>query len=344
VPLPGLSFVDLEGDPADVVARVPAAPGVGQFLGPEGRNLTLAPAANLRKWVASHLGLGKPPAPGRRPRTNLSGIATSVGWARTASPFAQRLLYERLVAPIVPVAERRDLKPPAFLHLEPAHRFPRVSVRSAEEGPAGLYGPFRNRRAAERARDAVNHVFALRPCDYAFEPDPELALGLGCLFAQVRSCAAPCLARTSEEDYQALAGRVAAWLAGPGGRPDAPASVPASVARVQGARAVVLGVGRKEVGLYPVREGRVLEAAALTVESDQIAAAAAGLEWPAGEGPDDWPWLAAWIASPRGRSSYVPLEDVSDRLGLAETIRARLPARFARPRAGGNVGTSRGGT
>ena len=133
-------------------------------------------------------------------------------------------------------------------------------------------------KAAEKARDAVNHLFALRPCDYAFEPDPELALGLGCLFAQVRSCAAPCLARTSEEDYRALAGRAAAWLAVPAKRSDAPASVPASVARVQGARAVVLGVGRKAVGLYPVREGRVLEAAALTAEPDQIDAAAARLE------------------------------------------------------------------
>jgi hypothetical protein len=344
VPLPRLSFLALEDDFTEVVARVPAAPGVGQLLGPEGRNLTLAPAANLRKWVASHLGLGKPPPPGRRPRTNLSGIATSVGWARTGSPFAQRLLYERLVAPIVPVAERRDLKLPAFLHLEPAHRFPRVQVKGAEGGPAGLYGPFRSRRAAEKAREAVSHLFALRLCDYVFEPDPELPLGLGCLFAQVRSCVAPCLARTSEEDYRALASRAAAWLAGPAGRPDAPSSVPDSVTQIQGARAVVLGVGRKEVGLYPVREGRVLEEAALTVESDRIDAAAAALEWPAAEGPDDWPWLTAWITSPRGRGSYIPVEDVGNRPGLAEAMRDRLPARFARPRAGGNVETSRGGT
>ena len=109
-------------------------------------------------------------------------------------------------------------------------------------------------------------------------------------------------------------------------------------------RAVVLGIGRKEVGLYPVREGRVVEAAALTAAANQIDSAAAGLEWPATEGPDDWPWLTAWIASPRGRSSYIALDDVGDRAGLAETIRARLPARFAPPRAGGNVGISRGGT
>jgi hypothetical protein len=315
---------------------------VGQFLGPEGRNLLIAPAANLRRWAAAHLGRGKPPAPGRRPKTDLSGVATSLAWARTANPFAQRLLYERLAAPLIPRAARRDLKPPAFLHLDCDERFPRVTVRGPDQGPAGLFGPLRNRRAAEKARDAVNHVFALRPCEHTFEPDPSLPLGLGCLHAQVRSCVAPCLARVSEEDYRALAVRSADWLSDPAGRDDAPAAVPATVARVQGARAVVVGVGRKDVELYPVLEGRVLDDAAVSTPADGIAAAAARLEWSAGAGPDDWPWLAAWIASPRGRDTYVAVRDPNDRAGLADAIRAVLPARFARLSGGGNVGTSRG--
>jgi hypothetical protein len=316
---------------------------VGQFLGPEGRNLLLTPTANLRKWAAAHLGRGKPPAPGRRPKTDLSGVATSLAWARTADAFGQRLLYERLAAPLIPRAERRDLKPPAFLHLDHGERFPRVTVRGPEPGPVGFFGPFPSRRTAEKARDAVNHVFALRPCDYSFEPDPSLPLGLGCLYAQVSSCAAPCLARASEEDYRTLAARGAAWLADPARRDDAPAAVPVTVGRVQGARAVVVGVGRKDVGLYPVLEGRVLDEAAVSTSPDEIDAAAARLEWPARAGPDDWPWLAAWIASPRGRRTYVAVRDPDDRARLAGAIRGALPARFARRSGGGNVKTSRGG-
>jgi hypothetical protein len=342
VPLPGLTVARLEADPAEVLARVPAAPGVGQFLGPEGRNLLLAPAANLRKWAGAHLGRGKPPPPGRRPKTNLSGIATSLAWARAANAFAQRLLYERLAAPLIPLADRRDLRPPAFVHLDPDQRFPRVTVRGVDQGPAGLFGPFRNRRAAEKARDAVNHLFALRPCDHTFEPDPSLPLGLGCLYAQVRSCAAPCLSRLSEEDYCSLAARGAAWLADPAGRDDAPAEVPATVSRVQGALAVVVGVGRKELDLYPVREGHVLDDGVVSTPADDIDAAAARLAWPAAPGSDDWPWLAAWIASSRGRGTYVPVSDPDDRAGLAAAIRDTLPARFARSSGGGNVGTSRG--
>ena len=112
------------------------------------------------------------------------------------------------MAPLVPLSARRDLKPPRYLHLDPAERFPRVTVRGTRRERAALFGPFRDRRGARSARDAVSQrSFPLRPCDYAFEPDPALPLGLGCLYAQVRTCAAPCLSRVSEEAYRALAAR-----------------------------------------------------------------------------------------------------------------------------------------
>lgn len=341
---PSLTFAPLETDPQEILARVPAGPGVGQFLGPGGRNLLLGQPANLRRWAGAHLGLGPPPPAGRRPRTNLSGIAISLGWLRTVTSFEQRLKYERLSAPLVPLSERRDLKPPAFLHLDPRERFPRVSVQDTERGVARLFGPFRSRRAAEKALDAVNRLFGLRPCDFVFEPDPVLPLGLGCLYAQVESCSAPCLSRVEEEDYRAVADRAATWLARPESRSDAPEAVPATVTGAEGALAVVVSVGRKEVGLYPVREGRVLDTAARVSSADRLDALVAGLQWPVAAGPDDWPWLAAWIASPRGRGSYVPVLEANDRTALAEAVRRALPERFARPSPGGNVGASQGET
>jgi hypothetical protein len=341
VSLPALAFVPVAGDPASALARVPSAPGVGQILGPGGKSLVLASASNLRRWAASRLGLGKPPLAGRRPKTDLSGIATAIGWAEAEGPFRQRLLYERLVAGLVPLSARRDLKPPAFLHLDPAERFPRLIVRPGGAGP--LFGPFRDRKAAERARDALHRLFPLRPCDLAFEPDPALPLGLACLYAQVRSCAAPCLARVSEADYRAIAARAAAWLADPTLREDAPAAVPAVVAAAGAARAaagaaraVVVDAGRLTVGLYPVRAGRVLDSAAVLVPVAGLDDAVAALSWPEAEGPDDWPWLAAWLRSPRGRAGFVHARADGD--ALAAAVRAALPARFAAPARGGNVG------
>jgi hypothetical protein len=342
VPLPALTYLALEGDLEGCVSRVPASPGVGQILGAGDRHLLLAPAANLRRWVASHLGLGKPPPPGRRPRTNLAPIATTVGWARTRSPFAQRLLYERLAAPLIAPSERRDLRPPAFLHLDAGDRFPRVRVWGGQGERHGLFGPFRNRKAAERARDTVNRLFQLRPCDYSFEPDPDLSLGLGCVYAQVGSCAAPCLGRVAEDGYRALAVRAAAWLADPSARTDPPETLPAIVEDVGSARAVVLGSGRREVELYPVRGGSVLQDAAVVAAPQELEEAVARLEWSSPGGGDDWPWLAGWLASPRGRGTYVSLRTAGDRGGLLGALREALPPRFVAPAADGNVGTSQG--
>lgn len=335
--LPALAFVPVAGDAAAAVERVPAVPGVGQILGPGGGSLVLGTASNLRRWAASHLGLGKPGPPGRRPKTSLAGISTAVGWVAVDGPFRQRLVFERLMAPLVPLSSRRDLKPPAFLSLDLQERFPRVTVRGEGNGGGGRsYGPFRDRRAAERARDAVQRLFSLRPCDFTFEPDPALPLGLGCLYAQVRSCAAPCLGRAGEDEYRALAVRAAAWLSDSASRVDAPPAVPSTVAGVDGGRAVVVDPGRREIGLFPVRGGRVLDDAAVVFPPDELEPALAGLEWPEDEGPDDWPWLASWLRSPKGRRSYV-LVPGDDRGALATAVRALLPARF-----GGKVGANRG--
>jgi hypothetical protein len=322
---------------AGAVARVPARPGVGEILGPDGRSLVLSVASNLRLWAASRLGLGKPARPGRRPRTNLAGVATAVGWAEADGPFRQRLVYERLMAERVSPSARSDLKPPAFLRLDPADRFPRLTVQGADGGSARLFGPFRDRRAAEKARDSVLRRFPLRPCDFAFEPDPAWATGLGCLYAQVRSCAAPCLGRVDEEEYRALAARAAGWLGTPSARDDAPPAVPPAVASLEDARALIVDAGKRDVGLFPVRSGRVLEHAASTAPPADVAVEAARIRWPAPEGPDDWPWLASWLCSPRGRASWVVVGDSPDPAALAEAVRAALPARFAALVAGANL-------
>jgi excinuclease ABC subunit C len=334
-----LARIALAGEPEPALAAVPARPGVGQILGPEGRNLVLATASNLRKWAGSQLGHApkrREGTPARRPRTNLSGIATAVAWIETDGPFRQRLAYERLSASLVPPPKRRDLKPPAFLHLDPAERFPRVSVRGLGAGP----GPFRDRRAAEKARDALQRLIPLRPCDYVFEPDRALPLGLGCLYAQVRSCAAPCLARVSEEEYRGLAAQAALWLADPARRGEAPASVPASLGAAFG-RALVVDAGRRSIGLLPVHSGRVLDAAVLECAPDELEQAIDRLEWPEAGAGEDWPWLTGWLRSPRARAAYLVVSDDTTKADLREAVRRALAKPFARPAAGGNVGNTR---
>lgn len=298
-----LTTVAIGEDPDAALAALPAGPGVGQIIGPEGRNLVIGRAANLRRWAASHLGQGPPPKKGKRPRTDLRAIARALRFAPTASEFGQRLRYERLLGEHVPLAKRRDLKTPAFLHLDRDERFPRVLVREAAGDHAGLYGPFRDRAAAARARDLVHKRFPLRPCDYAFEPHPELALGLGCVYAQVRSCAAPCLARVSEQAYRDLAGQATAFLASPESRGD---ELPRWVGRFAGAKGLVAERTRQGLELFAIREGRVVDEAA--GPDDALEDAIARMDWTREAPADDLAWVCSWLHAPKRKGAWVLAE------------------------------------
>lgn len=316
-----LTLVPLEGDVAAALAAVPTRAGVGQLLAPEGRNLVIGRPANLRRWAAGHLGAGRPSRTGKRPPTDLRPVAVAIAHAPTTSAFHQRLLYERLMARYVPPSARRDLKPPVFLHLDPSQRFPRVTLRRSEGDLAGLYGPFRDRRTADRARDQLHKVFPLRPCDYVFEPDPALPLGLGCFYAQVRTCATPCLGRVSEEGYRELAAEAAVFLKSQGRPAESPAWLPAWTSAVAGARGLVVVPGGEGVELYPVLEGVVLEEESVTVARERLREALAGLRWRApATSRDDWAWLVAWLHAPRRRGAYLPVEDGASAASLAPRV------------------------
>lgn len=322
--------------PADLLTRIsfagaaaalpgiPPSQGVGQILGPEDRNLVIGRAANLRRWFAGHLGAGKPPRPGRRPATDLSPVAATLAYAVAGSPFRQRLIFERLMGAHVPLSARRDLKRPAYLRLDPSERFPRLTVHPAGEGP--LFGPFRERRAAQRALEELHKRIPLRPCDYSFEPDPALPLGLGCLYAQVRSCAAPCLARVSEHEYAGLVAQAAAFLSDPERRDEEfRAWLPDWVAR-EGCALVVERV-RGRLELYPVSGAGVFEEGAAHGSLDELDETVARLSWPApGPQRDDRPWLSAWLHSPRKTSVYLALVDPDRPGALAARIRRSLGA------------------
>jgi len=312
-----------------VLQRVPTRAGVAQILGPTGAALLTGRAANLRRWAAAQLGMGKPPRPGVRPRTDLRPVATAIGWVETSSGFHQRLVFERLMAPLVPRSARRDLRPPAYLHLDPGERFPRVTVRTSGAA-AHVYGPFRDRGAAGRARDALQRVFPLRPCDFTFEPATDLPLGISCLYAQVRTCAAPCLMRVSEDDYRGLAAQAAEFLGRPAARPaEAAEWAPPWVAVGRG-RGLVADLARSVIELYPVVAGSVIEEDRAVTAPAGLEQAVAALRWRDPETPrDDLPWLLAWLSGTR-TGVYLA---VADGVPPADLAREAAGALAARPRA-----------
>jgi hypothetical protein len=322
VPAPQLSTLHFGQDVDGLLPKLPPGRGVAQLLGGEGESLLIGQAANLRRWVKQKLGGGRP-RPGRRPPIDLSPVARAVRFVTTTTGFHQRLCYERLMGDHVPLAARRDLKAPAYLRLDLDARFPRLVVTVAVAPPlAGLFGPFRDHAAAVRARDALSRHVGLRPCDSVFEPDPALPLGLGCVHAQVRTCAAPCLLRLGEADYRARAAEVGRWLLDPDQRPaELQAWLPPFVADVAG-NGVVVEASRAGLELYPVRSGAVLDERTAQAFPEELEAALAGLSWePLGRSGDDRRWLSAWLFGPRRRGCLVP---------VAEAPPPRLAARVRR--------------
>lgn len=308
---------------------MPAAAGVAELLGPDGSTLLIGMAANLRRWAGARLGLGRPKKRTGRPPTNLRRVAVAVRWTTTRCAFEQRLVYERLMGEHVPLNRRRDLKAPAYLQLDVSERFPRVVVAERGQAAAALFGPFRDRRAAAAARDALHKRHPLRPCDYAFEPDPALALGLSCLYAQVRSCAAPCLARVDEEGYRRIAREAATLLGTPSARAGPPGEwLPPWVAAARSEALVVERVGEGLL-LFPIRGGAVLDAQIREASEDGLERALEGLRFEASAPVrDDTPWLLAWLRAPRRSGVYLVVEGSVKRSGsaLANAVRSAFAA------------------
>lgn len=295
----------IEGPLDEFLSSLPARPGVAQLLGPGDRPLMTARPANLRRWVSNKLGASRSLPPGRRPRPELGKLASAVRYAVTPGSFEQRLTCERWLADVVPAPVRRDPHP-AWLELDLDARFPRVVVRSQVPARGRVFGPWRDRAAAERALKPLHRLFPLRPCDYTFEPDPELPLGLSCFFAQVRSCAAPCLVRVSEPDYRELARAAADFLGDPARRPvETQAWLPEHCQDARG-RALVAERVLEQLDLYPVLDGAVLEARALRVPDAELEAALPGLSWePTPKVGDDRTWLSTWLHEPRRRAQWL---------------------------------------
>lgn len=298
---------------------LPKSAGVVEFLGPGDKSLLVGRPRNLRRFVASHLGAGPPVPAGKRPPLDLRPVATGLRYRLTGTAFEQRLVYERVMASLVPRSARRDLKEPFYLHLDPQERFPRISIRLGPPKGGSCHGPFRTRALADRALRELHRLYPVRPCDFAFEPSPQLSLGLSCLFAQTRTCAAPCLCRIGEEEYRGLGAEVARFLADATLRSEL-AWLPPFVGALPGRFGLVLIPEGEHVALFPIRDLTVLVDEARIVETKDLGEVPIGFDL-APEPADDAAWLTEWLYA-RKREGLLVLGRRPE--GLQRAARAHL--------------------
>ena len=188
---------------------LPGTPGVYRMLNAAGDVLYVGKAKNLKKRVAAYT---KPERVGVRIARMVSQTA-SMEFVTTHTEAEALLLEADLIKRYLPRYNilLRDDKSFPYIHLTGGHPFPRVlKYRGARKGEGEFFGPFASVWAVNETLAVLQRAFLLRTCSdsvFAARTRP-------CLLHQIKRCAAPCVDRVSEQDYNALVDQARAFLRG----------------------------------------------------------------------------------------------------------------------------------
>jgi DNA polymerase-3 subunit epsilon len=125
-------------------------------------------------------------------------LATRVDGVVCAHPVEAEVRELRLLAAHRPPYNRRSKNPGHAWWLTLTEEpFPRLSV--VRHPRPGALGPFRTRRLAEAAADAVRAAVPVRPCSLRIPASG--AAATPCALAELGRCAAPCAGRQTPAEY-----------------------------------------------------------------------------------------------------------------------------------------------
>lgn len=194
-----------------VVAALPLTQGVYRMLDRRGGVLYVGKAKSLRERVGSYF---RASAEHPRKIREMVNRVRAIEVEETGSELAALLLEARLIREYQPKYNTllKRVRRYHFVRIDSTDRYPTVGVTAEIEADGAEYfGPFNGRDAAGLVIDTIQHLFGLRECDGAIEPD---ARTLPCLYHQIDRCGAPCAALQSESQYRTEVDRVRAFLSG----------------------------------------------------------------------------------------------------------------------------------
>jgi excinuclease ABC subunit C len=178
------------------VDSLPARPGVYRMLDAQGEILYVGKARSLRSRVASYF------QPSNVQPKVQALIAKTVRMEVTiANSDTEALLLEynliKKHRPRFNVVLRDDKSFP-YLHLETAHRFPRLNFyRGSRKQPGRYFGPYPSAGAVRETLQQLQKLFRLRNCDDSYFANRSRP----CLQYQIQRCTAPCVGLISPEAY-----------------------------------------------------------------------------------------------------------------------------------------------
>ena len=196
----------------EVVATLPARPGVYRMTDARGDVLYVGKARALRNRVTNYTQVERLPL-----RLQRMVAQTRAMTIVTTNSEAEALLLEaqfiKRFRPPYNVLLRDDKSFP-FILLRSDHEFPRLMKhRGARRAEGHYYGPFASAGSVNTTINALQKLFLLRSCTDSFFSRRDRP----CLLHQIKRCAAPCVGRISPADYAELVGEARDFLGGKSG-------------------------------------------------------------------------------------------------------------------------------
>jgi excinuclease ABC subunit C len=183
---------------AEILDRLPTAPGVYVMKDARGKILYIGKAAHLRNRVRQYF----------QPNTSdsrdfvplLEGIVADIETVVTSNEKEALLLENTLIKKHQPRfnVKLRDDKNYLVLRLDPKTEWPRLEVgRRIQDDGAHYFGPYHSATSCREALRVVNRHFQLRTCtDHVLHNRRR-----PCLQYQIKRCPAPCVLPVSREEY-----------------------------------------------------------------------------------------------------------------------------------------------
>lgn len=204
----------------DLLRKLPATPGVYQFLDAEGKIIYIGKAKSLKNRVKSYFQKSQDQSPKTE---RLLQVVKDLKWIETGSEVEALTLEANLVREHQPKFNvlLRDDKHFLYFKVTTQEDFPQIqTVRRVEKDGAKYFGPKTEGKSVQDAVKLIQKLFKLRVCNLGLEEQNEKVvvtkktIKYPCIYQHINLCAAPCVGAVNKAEYAEQVQQTLAFLAG----------------------------------------------------------------------------------------------------------------------------------
>jgi excinuclease ABC subunit C len=186
----------------EVLATLPARPGVYRMTDVRGDVLYVGKARALRNRVANYTQVERLPLRLQRMVSQCRGMTIVTTNSEAEALLLEAQLIKRFRPPYNVLL--RDDKSFPFILLRTDHDFPRIMKhRGARKAVGNYYGPFASAGSVNTTINALQKLFLLRSCTDSFMSRRDRP----CLLYQIKRCSAPASTASTRRAMKTLCGR-----------------------------------------------------------------------------------------------------------------------------------------